>query len=385
MATPSEILNVAFGHAIGQLDKPIVMSEVIGNRVEVVCRSWNRSGSRLLLATLLAKIDRPHVDIRKPYTELGGDDSYAGRTYDQDYVQPFVDDYDLPCNPTTAFLTPAFRTKNTILTPSLKMSGRPKEMYDATLQLLSDVQDGRVAAQDLLIEVIRQLIILKNERDQELDALKEEARLGDEAIPLSVEDMVRLIQQHLNSPNSARLPVLVVAAAYKSAEARLGERVLSLQRHNAADKQTGALGDLEITLIDDENIVTSYEMKTRKVTKDDIYQALRKMRLSGVRLDNYIFITTDVIPDEIRDYAAGMYQKTGGVEVAILDCISFLRHFLHLFHRLRMQFLDEYEKLVLDEPDSAVRHELKRSFLALRLAAQSGIQAAISDDEIQEG
>jgi len=74
----------------------------------------------------------------------------------------------------------------------------------------------------------------------------------------------------------------------------------------------------------------------------------------------------------VQDYAKSLYEKTGGIEFVILDCINFLRHFLHLFHRLRIQFLDEYQKLVLKEPESAVRQELKQAFLALRQAAESG-------------
>jgi hypothetical protein len=51
--------------------------------------------------------------------------------------------------------------------------------------------------------------------------------------------------------------------------------------------------------------------------------------------------------------------------------IAFLRHFLHLFHRLRKDFLDQYQTLVLHEPDSAVSQGLKEAFLALRQAAES--------------
>jgi DNA adenine methylase len=61
----------------------------------------------------------------------------------------------------------------------------------------------------------------------------------------------------------------------------------------------------------------------------------------------------------------------GGVEIAIWDCIDFLRHFLHLFHRLRLGFLEAYQELVLAEPESAVSQPLKEAFLALRRAAES--------------
>ncbi len=70
-------------------------------------------------------------------------------------------------------------------------------------------------------------------------------------------------------------------------------------------------------------------------------------------------------------YAASLYEKTGGVEIVILDCIGFLRHFLRLFHRLRMEFLEEYQKLALNEPESAVSQPLKEAFLALRQAVES--------------
>lgn len=66
-----------------------------------------------------------------------------------------------------------------------------------------------------------------------------------------------------------------------------------------------------------------------------------------------------------------VYARTGGIEFVVLDCIGFLRHFLHLFHRLRMQFLEAYQELVLAEDESAVRQPLKEAFLALRIAAES--------------
>jgi DNA adenine methylase len=148
-----------------------------------------------------------------------------------------------------------------------------------------------------------------------------------------------------------------------------------LQSHTAADKQTGTLGDLEITLIDDDQVVTSYEMKAKRVTIDDINHALQKISQSGKQIDNYLFITTDIIDPEVKDYAANLYDEIGGVEIVILDCLGFLRHFLHLFHRLRLGFLEVYQELVLAEPESAVSQPLKEAFLALRQAAESREQA----------
>jgi len=325
----------------------------------------------MLMTCLLAKIHRPEVDIRKPYTEIEGSGTFSGRAeYDEKYIWPFALENGLPVNSTTAFLTPGFRTMNVLLAPPLTISGRPKKMYEDTIQLLDDVYQGRIAEEDLLIEIIRQLILLKQEQEGRLEQLIRELGTASQGVPLSSEEIVGLISQHLHSPKSSRLPVLVVAAAYQAAAKYLGEHVKPLFSHNAADVQTGALGDLEITLVDDDNVITSYEMKAKDVTKSDIDLAIQKVADSGVRIDNYIFITTCKIEIDVAEYARSLYRETGGIEFVILDCIGFLRHFLHLFHRIRLNFLDEYQRLVLSEPDSAVSQPIKEVFLALRRATE---------------
>lgn len=372
MADPAAILDLAWQRALASLEQPLIAEAQIVTRVRLVCRSSNRATTRLLLACALAKAYDPALDIRKPYTQIGDADAYSGRTYDERDVEPFIHRHDLPCNPTTAFLTPALRNRNTTLTPHLNLEGRPKAAYDAALHLLDDVHTHRISATDLLAEVIRSLLIFKQERQQQLETLKAGLALtGDDLPPLSSEGIVTLMQQHLSSPRASRLPVLVVAAAYQTISAQLGEKLLPLHGHTAADKQTGALGDLEIALRDDDAVVTAYEMKARRVTRVDIDNALNKLATHEARIDNYIFITTDVIDDDVRTYARSLYAETG-IEFAILDCIAFLRHFLHLFHRLRGQFLDAYQALMLAEPESAVRQELKATWLTLRQAAESG-------------
>jgi len=371
MQNPPEILDIAFKRALAQIGETIVKEPEIVGRVELVCKNiQNRACIRLLLACLLAKIHKQEVDIRKPYTEIGSPDSYSGRTYDEKYIAPLIANYDLPCNPTTAFLTPAFRNRNITLTPEVELEGRPKEVYRNVLQLLTDVHTNRVGAEDLLAETIKCLLNFRNERKQRIQALLAGLKPSEELL-LSAEDIVTLIQQHLSCRGSSRLPVLIVAAAYHAAEKHLGERILPLQAHTAADEQTGALGDIEITLMNDDNVITIYEMKMKKVTKLDIDRALQKIETSGKRIDNYIFITTEIIDDDVTEYAKSTYEKTEGIEMVVLNCIGFLRHFLHLFYRLRFHFLEFYQKLLLQEPESSVRQELKEVFLALRQAAES--------------
>ena len=111
-------------------------------------------------------------------------------------------------------------------------------------------------------------------------------------------------------------------------------------------------------------------MKDKRVNKTDIDVALQKLSKNINKINNYILITTDVIEVEVVEYAKSIYEKTG-IEFAILDCIGFIRHFLHFFHRQRNTFLNIYQSMVLAEPTSSVSQPLKEAFLALRRATEA--------------
>lgn len=369
---PAELLEAVYVRVSTTLDIPPVIEPTILDWLEVVVRNpQNRAPVRVLLAALLAKLDRPTIDIRKPYTAIGSEDSYSGRTYDERYLTSFIQKHRLPCNATTAFLTPAFRNRNIVLTPDVNLVGRPPKVYYALLHLLASVHEGAIPADTLLAETIRQLVVLRDERQRRIAAILGDLRLLQGELALSAEAMISLIGQHLALPGSSRLPVLVVAAAYRAVGDRLGEQAVPLLSHNAADFQTHAYGDLQVTLMNDEQIITCYEMKMRRVTENDLDLAMEKIATAPHTLNNYIFITTSEIDPLVQEYARSLYDTTGGVEFVVLDCIGFLRYFLHLFYRLRVQFLDAYQELLLAEPESSVSHALKEAFLTARLAAES--------------
>lgn len=371
--TPIQILETVYKQAVAAGKKSVIENNTIRERIDFVCACMgNRAGVRLLMACLLAKCDRPDADPRKPYTEIGTSDSFSGRKYDERYITGFINEHRLPVNPTTAFLTPSLRNINTPLTLGRKLEGRPRELYEKTLKLLDDAARGEASSTLMLVETVRILIALRDEKQARMASLLESLKRSQGALPLSSEAIVVLISQHLACKNASRLPVLVVAAAYQAAGVQLNEKILPLNSHNAADLQTGSLGDVEVCLVGDKAVVTAYEMKMKRVVRDDIDAAVTKIARATNKIHNYLFVTTDVIDPLVVEYAASFYEQTDGTEIAILDCIGFLRHFLHLFHRARMAYLDAYQRLVLGEADSAVSQTLKEAFLALRQAAESG-------------
>jgi hypothetical protein len=169
---PNEILKQVYDDVSNSLNQPLVTDSEILRKIELVSRNINnRACVRVILACSLAKVYNRTIDIRKPYTEIGDVDSFSGRTIDERYIAAFVVAYELPCNPTTAFLTPALRNRNTVLTPDLNLSGRPKEIYEAMVQLLTDVYEENLTASQLLGETIRQLILFRDEKKQRMDSL----------------------------------------------------------------------------------------------------------------------------------------------------------------------------------------------------------------------
>lgn len=370
MTSPSSFLEQSLKEVQKDLTHSFVDDKKVQPKIEFICRCiTNKAPIRFLMACLLGKLKDPKVDIRKPYTEISDKDTFSGRTFDEHYVEPFVIKYKLPTNSTTAFLTPAFRNIDRTLTKDLVLVGRPRQVYTNVLELLDLVERGNLKSDDVLKEIIRFLLVIKNENETRMNQLLRELKHSGDTLPLSSEQIVTLLQQHLSSRNSSRLPVLMIAAAYSSVKDRIGEALLPLESHNAADKQTGSIGDVEVTLINDDKVITCYEMKDKRVSIVDIENAVKKISTLKHRVDNYIFITTDIIEDEVIQFAKNVYDKSG-VEIAVLDCIGFVRHFLHFFHRHRTSFLDIYQSFVLSEPDSSVSQPLKEAFLTLRRAAE---------------
>ena len=369
---PEDILQEILTSAEANKDTSVISDKEMRDRIEYICKcTTNRAGVRLLMSCLLAKIENPEIDPRNPYTEIGTENSFSGRTYDEKYLATFINKHRLPCNPTTAFLTPTLRNIGKPLTIEIELVGRPRKLYAESLKILDDLAKNHIDAESIFIEIIRLLINIRDEKLARIASLVNEIKCGEGSLPLSSESIITLIEQHLACKNSSRLPVFIVAAAYKTAGEKLGERFLPLKSHNAADLQTGSIGDIEICLLDDDNIVTVYEMKMKKLTINDIDAAITKIYRSNLKPHNYTFITTEIIEPEVLIYTKKLYEKTSGIEITILDCLSFLRHFLHLFYRLKNDYLSNYQELLLNEPDSAVSQILKEAFLILRQTAET--------------
>jgi hypothetical protein len=170
--SPDQVLDISFTVAERSPNVSFITQSDIRDRIEYVCRCRsNRAGVRLLMACLLAKLDKPKIDPRKPYTEIGTADCFSGRRYDEQYISPFIIKNKLPVNITTAFLTPALRNIDHPLSASQELVGSPKELYIKAIQILDDVATGKIQTNLVLQEAIRVLIGMRNENEARIQSL----------------------------------------------------------------------------------------------------------------------------------------------------------------------------------------------------------------------
>ncbi len=120
------VLQRLHERATQDLNTPAVKEAEILELIDYVCRCLsNRAGVRLLMACLLAKLDNSQIDPRQPYTEIGGEQCFSGRTLYEQYIGSFITAHNLPCNSTTAFLTPALRNIARPLTTDVTLVEQP--------------------------------------------------------------------------------------------------------------------------------------------------------------------------------------------------------------------------------------------------------------------
>ncbi|GEM_PF-1259066 len=341
------------------------LSEEVERNLDILVHSNVGAPVRVLIALLLAKLIDPEVNILYPVARgVKEKGAFSGRKVDENCVQVLVSRYKLPLIRTTGFLTPAFRTLSLPIPEKLgEVVGKNKQVYNAFSSIVHKVHYGELRAYDVLLALLQRLILLKRRREE----LLSERLQNLEGLAVSVEDIVAVLKQLLTLPRASRIPVLITAALHKTIEACLGYRVKPLESHTAADSKTGNLGDVELVL-DDGSVVKVYEIKSKKVTEADIYIALRKISAldeqERKKLKQYLFITTEQTEESVLLETRKVYKKTG-IEMAILDCIDFVRYFLHLFFPLRGKFVENLTQLIVAEPDSAVSYKIKEHYLNL--------------------
>lgn len=194
----------------------------------------------VLITSLVYKSLHPNQDIRKHQISIIG--GYSGRTFDSQYITPFLKSNNFPAMAESGWLTRSLEQK-VPYDKNYPGAIRPDILKSAFLTLINNIENG--ANPTLYFSyILHKLIIQRNEQAVSLA----------KPTTLSIHSILNLLDQHFNAKYNAkgasRLPVLAIYAAYQCLTTEIkrysDKKILSLESHTTADFRSGRIGDIDI-------------------------------------------------------------------------------------------------------------------------------------------
>lgn len=306
----------------------------------------------VFLTSVIYKILHPEQDIRNH--QVGLEDGYSGRTFDTEYITPFLKSCKFPAMAESGWLTRSLEQK-VPYTLTYTGSIAVRQLKTAFLGLLDNVQIG-ADCYAYLSYILQGLVIKRNQ--QQIDLAKPTA--------LSISSILGLLEQHFNASYTAdgasRLPVLAFYAIYqcllKEAKRFDGKTLLPLESHTSADRRSGRIGDIE--LIDAQGrVFEAVEVKHGiAITLQLVRDAYAKFQTTAV--NRYYILSTapypegkewDAIQAEIQ-----RIKNIHGCQLIVNGIMPSLKYYLRLLDNT-FEFTECYVNLL--EGDNALKFEHK--------------------------
>lgn len=270
--------------------------EVIQTATSVLVDSKTQAFREALIGCCLARIIDPQIDIRLPYMNQG-DDAYNGRTLDENVVNPFLHEREIPSSK-NPFLS-ALR-RNISFVPETAKGLRDREAFGAMLAFI----DGLLAAEaaDARAYLRYLLTAFVELRDRSKITLSRINRL-------SMDQYSTLISALLATPSGGLLPVLLAVATFEAIRSTYGlPWEIESQGINVADAASGAGGD--ITVKRDGKVVISVEVTERPIDNARVRSTFAT-KISPNSIDDYLFFYSAATPTDDARKAAKAYFAQG--------------------------------------------------------------------------
>ena len=358
--TPSEFLNRLYNESMSTIgSKETITSQLDNNEkelLEIVLKYSEQAKACLavVMTSLTYKYFNPNQDIRKHQASIT--DGYAGRTYDQKNITPFLKAQKFPAMQSgSGWLTRSFEQKmpfNKNFTGAIS----PKELKVVFLDLLDNIQNG-ANCEDYLNYLIQGLIIQRNK--QAIDLAK--------PTTLPISSILNLLEKHFSSSYKAegasRLPVLAIYAAYQclinETKRFDNKKLLELENHTSSDKSSGRIGDIDI--IDEksrefESVEVKYGIP---ITLQIVQDAYTKFQTTPVDR-YYILSTANPSKEEWVKIEAEVQsiKNVHGCQVIVNGIMPTLKYYLRLLTNT-FEFIDNYVNLLEEDTSLKFEHKVK--------------------------
>lgn len=334
-------------------------------------RSESNKGLFTVLITSLAYKSFHHTqDIR--YHQNHMENGYSGRSFDTNYITPFLRKNEFPCMSESGWLT---RSLEQPFPYTLNYQGKitPKEIKQSFLDVLHEVEINKVDAKLLLKYIFAQLIIQRTDRNINLIT---PMAIG--SLEITIAEIIKVLKQHFshkysNISGSSRLPVLAIYAVYQCLIKELNRFdscvAVEIKHHTSSDLRSGAIGDIEI-IDTNGNLFEAVEIKwNRPITKDVVDIAYKKFRTK--KIQRYYILSNA----EFDHSDSGLIEKTQiireshGCQVIINGVINTLKYYLRLLSNTS-QFIDIYISLVKSDQTIKYEHKLQWNEILRNIATK---------------
>jgi len=271
------------------------VEDIIKNRLDIILDNSERNKGLLtvLITSLAYKHFHPSQDIR--YHQSNMQNGYSGRSFDTKYITPFLRKHEFPSMSESGWLT---RSLEQPYPYTLEYKGKisPKEIAEAFLSILNELEVDKYSAEIMLKYVFKQLVIQREKKSIKLVRPRE----------ITIDKAIYILEKHFSYKyqkgfGASRLPVLALYGVYKCLVDEVKRfnlcKLAQLENHTSSDLQSGAVGDIEI--FDKNNkILEAVEIKwNRPITMDTIQIAFDKFRVT--KIQRY-YILSNLKPNRIR-------------------------------------------------------------------------------------
>ena len=261
-----------------------------------------------LLGALMARMQEPTIDPRKPYMNQG-DRAFNGRTMDERVINPFLHDHRIPSS-RGPYLS-VFR--RSVAFDELTRAGvRDKEGFDAMLECVRFIAETSEPSslRPFLRHLVYRFVQLRETSSVPLSRLQR----------FSLQQYEGLIAKLLTVPSGGRFPVFLIVAALRAISERfqLGWEV-AFQGINVADRASGAGGD--ITISQGGSPLMAAEVTERAVERDRVV-ATFNTKIAPAGIEDYLFFVSQDPDDRVRRQCQQYFAQ--GHEVSFVQIATWL-------------------------------------------------------------
>jgi len=294
----------------------------------------------VIITSLIKKIEDPNQDIRLHREEFKK--GYSGRSLDTKVVTPWLKEHFPRFAPKeSGWLTRSIEQPYPF-TKDFPGKIRNEKVKRAFLSILDDVEEKKGSAENYLIGLF---ILVLNKTIKETETTEKLTKV-EYAESISINQILKMLEEHFSIPQSSRLPVIAIYSIYqilsKNVEIYKDKKLQPLKSHTTSDRYMG-YGDIEV-YYSDEKPFEIVEIKHKiPIDLTTIRDVLKKIQ--GTTIKRY-FILTTAEPNfkgdekEISDFLNEVKRRYN-IDIIPNGIFSSLKYYLRFITNL-IEFVNKY-------------------------------------------